>query len=101
MYSKQEDGAWGLDLHPRIFPGDPRPTDAQKAIRVDVEVDLVGSRQPGSPSQGFVRLTGRELVGLGGQDFHAVSWRHSARAAERFCLKMSRRLRWRSWLNWL
>ena len=50
---------------------------------------------------GFVRLTGRELVGRGGQDSQAASWRHSARAAERFCLKMSRRLRWRSWLKWL
>ena len=32
---------------------------------------------------------------------HAASCRRSATAAARSCLKMSRRLRWRWWLNWL
>ena len=31
----------------------------------------------------------------------AASWRHSARAAVRCCLKTSRRVRWRWWLKWL
>ena len=31
----------------------------------------------------------------------AASWHHSAKAAARSCLKVSRRLRWRSWLKWL
>ena len=35
------------------------------------------------------------------EDSQAASWRHSVRAAARCCLKMSRRLRWRSWLKWL
>ena len=33
------------------------------------------------------------------EDSQAASWRHSVRAAARCCLKMSRRLRWRSWLK--
>ena len=35
------------------------------------------------------------------EDLYAASCRHSARAAARSCLKMSRRLRWRWWLKWL
>jgi hypothetical protein len=32
---------------------------------------------------------------------YAASWRHSVNAAERFCLKSSRRVSWRSRLKWL
>ena len=34
-------------------------------------------------------------------EYHAASWRHSAMAAARFCLNVSRGVRWRSRLKWL
>ena len=40
-------------------------------------------------------------IGASIEGSQAASWRHSARAAVRCCLKTSRRVRWRWWLKWL
>ncbi len=50
---------------------------------------------------GGVSLMRTGLESARGQGAQATSRRHSARAAERFCLKISRRFRWRSLLKWL
>ena len=85
----------------------------------DTEVDLVSrfaeaASTPAAPdwqrlyeqaleraeaAEGHCRSNWTKPQELAIEDSQAASWRHSVRAAARCCLKMSRRLRWRSWLK--
>jgi putative transposase len=80
-------------------------TDRLRSYRAAMNVIGISDRQEcgrwlnnraENSHQGGVSLMRTSLQIPRRRQVHAASRRHSARAAERFCLKISRRLRWRS-----